>query len=593
MLILITILLCIILFSRITEEHIKIPATLGIIVSAYLVSFFFPSLFSVNHEDFHDILYLMLPMILLPDILNIATKELRSYAKEIFYLAVVSVLISIALAVVLTPYLLGAYNFTLGMLLALFTMLMATDAITVGSLMRQFRLPQRLKIYAESESLFNDVTALILFYFVALPLLEGVEVDLLAINFTIFKVVVLSTLIGVLSGYFGYFLMKLLHNPFDQFIVIYLTVMLSFLCAEYFHIAGILSVVASVIMFKLLIQKESAISHHPLHLLQAQRGIYKKIFELIKNIPTLSKHEFREYKKEAMYVGVFANSVVFVVIAYMVNLDTLLAYRYEIMSIFFLTTLIRFGGIATLIVAMRLPMYWATSLTLSGAKGALAIIMVNSLPQSFIYQELFSAIVIGNVLISTFVYTFILMWHIKRHNKEYESDLQKEEELDEQSESHLSQEIVKALQEEIFSHAYNRAFMEEILEKELVRLQRYKVDLSAIVLRLDFKKNSFDVSQSIAKVGDTIAHCIRRNDYFGKLHEDSFIILATNTSLSGALTLTNKITKEFERELAGEVDFHFGLTQAHETDDVAMVIEKLEDALIKSKQSHQNLEIEM
>lgn len=43
-------------------------------------------------------------------------------------------------------------------------MLMATDAITVSSIMSKFRLPERLKTYAESESLFNDVTALIIFY---------------------------------------------------------------------------------------------------------------------------------------------------------------------------------------------------------------------------------------------------------------------------------------------------------------------------------------------------------------------------------------------------------------------------------------------
>jgi CPA1 family monovalent cation:H+ antiporter len=360
MLLLITVLLFIILFSRLTEESTKIPATLGTIFSAYMVSYFFPSLFSVNHEDFHEILYLMLPMILLPDILNISTKELKLYAKEVFYLAVVSVLISIALAVVITPYFLSEYRFTLGMLLALFTMLMATDAITVGSIMSQFRLPQRLKIYAESESLFNDVTALILFYFVALPLMKGVELDILAINITILKVIFLSTLIGVASAYLGFLFIKILHNPFDQFIIIYLTVMLSFLFAEYFHIAGILSIVASVIMLKVLIQKETETTTHTPNHLHGQRGIYKKIFELLKNVPALSKHEFREYKKEAMYVGVFANSVVFVIIAYMVNIEVLLLYTYEIAVVFVITTLIRFGGIASLIIAMKLPFYWAS-----------------------------------------------------------------------------------------------------------------------------------------------------------------------------------------------------------------------------------------
>ena len=165
MLLLVSFLLLIILLSRITEEITKIPSTLSVIVYSFALSLFFPQLFSVSSQEFDEILYLMLPMILLPDILNISIKELKAHAKEIFYLAVISVVGSIAIATFITPYLLPQYSLTIGMLVALFSMLMATDAITVSAIMSKFKLPERLKIYAESESLFNDVTALIIFYF--------------------------------------------------------------------------------------------------------------------------------------------------------------------------------------------------------------------------------------------------------------------------------------------------------------------------------------------------------------------------------------------------------------------------------------------
>ena len=252
MLILITFLLLIILLSRITEETTKIPSTLSIIVYSFTLSLFFPELFAVNSEEFDEILYLMLPMILLPDILNISLKELKNYAKEIFYLAVISVVVSIAIASFITPYLLPEYSFTIGMLIALFVMLMATDAITVASIMSKFKLPERLKIYAESESLFNDVTALIIFYFIALPLITGGDVTLLSVNYILVKVLIFSSIIGVAIAYIGFLSIKILKNPLDQFIVIYLVVIVSFLVAEHFHIAGILSIVTSALTFKYL-----------------------------------------------------------------------------------------------------------------------------------------------------------------------------------------------------------------------------------------------------------------------------------------------------------------------------------------------------
>ncbi|MGE4511885.1 MAG: cation:proton antiporter [Sulfurimonadaceae bacterium] len=592
MLTLITVLILIILLSRITEETTKIPSTLAIILYAFLLSIFLPHLFSISSEEFNEILYLMLPIILLPDILNISIKELKLYAKEIFYLAVVSVIVSIALASFVTPYILPEYSFTFGMLLALFTMLMATDAITVSSIMARFKLPNRLKIYAESESLFNDVTALIIYYFIALPLLEGSTVDAMSVNLIVFKVLFFSTLIGVATASVGFFAIKILRNPFDQFLIIYLIVIVSFLIAEHFHIAGILSIVAAVITFKILVQREG--KKNP-HLIEKQEddGVYTTLMEFLKNVPAITKHEFREYKKEAMFVGVFANAVVFTVIANIIDLHLLLRYWYEIMIVFAITSVIRFASVASLIASMKLPFYWTKTLTLSGTKGALAIIMVHSLPAWFVYKDLFTAVVIGNVIISTFIYTFLLMWHIASHAKEYESDCAQEN-IAHDPLATFSKELVGVLEKDVYSKAYNRIFIEDILAKELARVQRYKIELSAIVLKLTCQGcDQKQRNKIVHAIGSVITDDIRTNDYFGKLDEERFVILATNTSLSGALVLAQKIEKQLEEILDKEVGFHFGVTEAHETDDVTAIFEKLGDAVVKSIENKKRIEIEV
>ncbi|MEA2019000.1 MAG: transporter, partial [Campylobacterota bacterium] len=93
MLLLFTILLVFIILSRIVETSTKIPSTLTLIVLSFLLSYFSPEVLNISNDQFDEILYLMLPVILLPDILNISSNELKKHYKEIIYLAIVAVLV--------------------------------------------------------------------------------------------------------------------------------------------------------------------------------------------------------------------------------------------------------------------------------------------------------------------------------------------------------------------------------------------------------------------------------------------------------------------------------------------------------------------
>ena len=590
MLILVISLLLIILLSRITQKITKVPSTLSVIVYSFSISIFFPDLFAISSEEFDDILYLMLPMILLPDILNISIKELRNNAGVIFYLAVVSVVASIAIAIFVTPYILPSYSFTIGMLLALFSMLMATDAITVASIMSRFKLPEKLKIYAESEALFNDVTALVIFYFIALPLISGGDVSVLSINYILLKVLMFSTIIGVCIAYLGFLAIKILKDQLDQFIVIYLVVIISFLLAEHFHIAGILSIVSSALTFKYLVQKETS---SRVDNSREELTDQNSVLELIKTIPAITKREFREYKKEAMFIGVFANAIVFIIIANIVELRFLLVYHKEILAVFIITTIIRFVSISSLILAIKAPFRWSKTLTLSGTKGALAIVMVHSIPDTFIYKDMFEAVVIGNVLITTFLYTFLLMFHIKFNKEEYQQDIQIENEGSQDRVLEYTKSIVDILKKDAVTKSYNRSFMEDIIDKELARSHRYKVDFSLLILKVGIEKDD----ENLLKIlGDIVLKNIRLNDHFGKLNDDEYIISTSNTSLSGAVILAEKIAKEFlsSSELSDKMECNFGVTEAQEGDDFEMILEKLEDAISSSiKKGSYAIEIEI
>ncbi|MCK5110824.1 MAG: cation:proton antiporter [Arcobacteraceae bacterium] len=590
MLLLFTILLIFILLSRIVETSTKIPTTLTLIVLSFLLSYFLPDVLTVSHEEFDEILYLMLPVILLPDILNISASELKKHYKEILYLAVVAVILSIAIAIFVTPLILPEHHFTVGMLVALFSMLMATDAITVASIMSKFKLPENLKIYAESESLFNDVTALIIFYFIALPMISGGDLTILDVNTTLLKVLFLSTTIGIVIAYIGYFFIKILKNSFDQFLVIYLIVIVSFMLAENFHIAGILSIVTSVLTFKYLIQKELK-TNKLQNFNEEDSDIESSLMRLLRSVPALTKKGFREYKKEAEFIGIFANAIVFMIVANIIDINLLFIYSKEILIIFVLTTIIRFIAIGAMVKKLELPFRWTKALTYSGAKGALAIIMVHSLPSDFIYKEMFDSIIVGNVLLTTFIYTISLMIHINNNELEYKNDITN---ANNGKDGHnLAINIVDLIEKDILTGAYTQSFMEEIIEKELSRSQRYKTDFSCIMINFNVKERDDDIYKSF---GNIINEKIRANDYFGKFNDEKFIILTASTSLSGAMMLAEKfelLLKE-DKQIENKADISFGITQSSDIDTYNSVVEKLNDAISRAKNTNSlsNIEIE-
>ena len=586
MLLLFTILLVFILISRIIENSTRIPSTLSLIILSFILSHFFPSMINLSDDKFDDILYLMLPVILLPDILNISVDELKKHYKEIIFLAFFAVIISICIAVFITPFILSEYQFTVGMLVALFSMLMATDAITVSSIMSKFKLPEKLKVYAESESLFNDVTALIIFYFIAMPMISGGTLTIIDINTTLIKVLFLSTIIGIIVAYIGYYTIKILKNSFDQLLVIYLIVIISFMIAEHFQIAGILSIVTSVLTFKYLVKKELAKDQNT-NIQILEDNFESSLMKLINSVPALTKKDFREYKKESEFIGIFANAIVFTILANIIDLASLLNYTIEILIIFTLTTIIRFTIISGMVFKLKLPFRWARALTYSGTKGALAIIMVHSLPDTFIYKEMFDAVVIGNVLLSTFIYTTLLMLHIRNNKLVYKNDMDGNDIKD------ISiKNIVDIIKKDPLTGAYKESFIKEILEEELSRARRYKSEFSSILIDVESKN---DLTELQRFLGDLVLKKIRTNDNFGKIKENRFIILAAGTSLSGAMILAEKIETIISLETTYESGtiISFGITQVEDSDTCETVMEKLEDAVLRAKDTRTEGRIEI
>ncbi|RMD46983.1 MAG: transporter [Aquificota bacterium] len=431
---LITILL-ILLIARINQKFLQIPVTLSLIALSYIVYHLFPELLHLEEEMFDETLLLLLPIILLPDILHLKVEDIKKYWLELTFLALIAVGISVAIGTFITPYLLPEYRFALGMLVALYSMIMATDAITVTSIFGKFNLPHRLKLFAEGESLFNDATGLIAYYFVGMPLLLGKGVTPFSISLHLVEVFVVSTIVGMVIGFIGYFILKFLEDPIDEFIIMYVVALTAFLAAEHLHMAGILSIIASVMTFSYFIDRDfekwekKIEEEHKEEFRETPKKLHEILLEKLDFHYATTKERYEQNKELSLIVGHFANAFLFITMAIIVKPEVLLEYWKEILIVFVIITIVRSIMSFGFVGMFRYPARWGAALTLAGTRGGLSIIMVHTLPNDFIYKEMFEAIVVGVVVLTTFLYTFILLGFLKWKKAEFENDMKEEEKL--------------------------------------------------------------------------------------------------------------------------------------------------------------------
>jgi len=424
--------LTILLLSRILQRQLSIPLPIGIMSLTLLLYSFFPELINLSAtEQFDGILLLLLPLILLPDAMNFKLRDLKKHALAIFYLSFVAVVLSIIAGIILNFAAPSQYTFTIGMLISLFAMVLATDAVSVSSIFSQFKLPHSLKVLTEGESLFNDATAMIAFLFIGLPLMNGVEITMGDVSFILVKVILGSLVIGLIIGYIAKVILGVLHTVVDEFIVILLTGYSAFVIAELhaIHVSGILALISAIMTVQYFISKDLKKFSDDEDIIQDNTK--RKLSSHERYITTKARIEAN--KQSIAFFALFANALLFVTLAELIEIDKLMTYSKEIILLFLVTTVIRavmmlkFSFISKASAKITDVNYrWWAVLTFSGIKGGLSIIMVHHLPDTFIYKEMFTQVVMGVILLSIFVYAAGLMAVIGYYKDDFEKDIEQE-----------------------------------------------------------------------------------------------------------------------------------------------------------------------
>ncbi len=421
--------LSLVILSNAIASKLKIPSVFLLLIGSYLIYTMTPHLVPLDLKGGFDTLIIFcIPLIFMADALHLHFDDVRRYWAEIFYLAVVSVAISISVGASLYYFDIFA-GLSLGAYVTLFAINMATDAVSVQSVLSQFKgIPHQTKVLIEGESLGNDATAVIAFFFIGLPWMSSGDMTFGTAALSSLKVFSFSAALGLAVAMAFYLIMKLFSDKRSEFFAFVVEAYSAYVLAEHFHISGILTLIVAIIGTKVFIDIDIEAQKEELCTGRFSRTFQKT--KLSKFVATTN--ERLEYIYEmASEFGYIAAAMIFFVLAEMVDFGILIQYWKEILIMFGITTVIRALSMAKFAFIGAKSKHiepvgaegWFI-LTFSGMKGALSIILVHMLPHDLPYREMFEAVTIGVVVLSIFVYGATLWWYFMFIKKPIDTEVE-------------------------------------------------------------------------------------------------------------------------------------------------------------------------
>ena len=402
--------LSLVVFSDALAQRLKIPSVFILLIGSYIVYTYFKAAVPIDlTQHFTTVILFCIPLIFMGDALHLSFMDIKKHAWSIFYLAVVAVALSITVGAGLSYFDIFS-GLSIGAYVSLFAINMATDAVSVQSVLSRFDgIGHDIKVLIEGESLGNDATAVIAFFFIGLPWMLNGSIDSASATLDALRVFSLSSMIGLFLGYSFYMIMKLYSNKRGELFSFIVEAYIAYVLAEHLHVSGILTLIVSIVATKAWIDMD-------LQYTQSKKD--KTFLQKLRlgGILTTTNERLEYIYEMAKEFGYIASVVIFFALAEMVDLHKLWEYKQEILIMFVSTTIIRAVMMAKFaFLGQKLDTIKPVGfegwfiLTFSGMKGALSIILVHMIPDSFEYKELFESVTIGVVVLSIFVYG-ITLW---------------------------------------------------------------------------------------------------------------------------------------------------------------------------------------
>ena len=161
----------------------------------------------------------------------------------------------------------------------------------------------------------------------------------------------------------------------------------------------------------------------------------------------------------------------------------------------------------------------------------------------------------------------------------------------------LHAEISRIAAEDSLTGLYNRRKINEMIQHEIERSERYQKGFSVIIMDIDYFKRVNDrhghlAGDELLKIfAQILLDTIRHTDEIGRWGGEEFVVLCPETDMEGASLLANKIRQKIEHSTFndyGKQTASFGITCYQEGDTIDSIISHADEALYMAKNAGRN-----
>jgi len=147
------------------------------------------------------------------------------------------------------------------------------------------------------------------------------------------------------------------------------------------------------------------------------------------------------------------------------------------------------------------------------------------------------------------------------------------------------------------TQVYNRVKLEEIFTIEIAKFRRYNTSFSMILMDIDHFKEVNDThghnvgDMVLKEMSNVLKSSVRIEDIVGRWGGEEFIILTSNYSEEGVMTLAEKIRKNVESHdfaVVGAKTVSLGVSMLNHSDTQETLIERADKSLYYAKKNGRN-----
>lgn len=398
------ILLLVLAALRLFARSSRLPAESWILVAGLLYGVTLRSVPSLPVLELSPdlVILLLLPALIFASARELSPQHLKSQSLPILLFATVGVLCTLFLiglplyAVTVLP---------LGDALLFAAAVAATDPSAVSAIFQRFHVPHKLAALIEGESLFNDGTAILLFFTMA-SLVIGMETfSVTDTALTFGWMVAVAVLLGSALGWCAGRLIRYwsVQNQFSGISITLALVYGGFLLAEkLLHVSGVITVMFAAWMFVFQRRPKPSSTDQPVPEVAGHPEFFVGFWDYISQLAggilffalgvTVGRHDFP-------FTWLIPGSIAVLLVARM---------------------LIIYGGAQVLKLGkIRVPMPWQHVLVMGGLRGAVSVALLLMLPEDYVYREYMLCLALVLCLYTLIIHPLLLQAYLQRQNLDH------------------------------------------------------------------------------------------------------------------------------------------------------------------------------